>query len=63
MTIIKQTEWKLVREQTYKIASKFFIYLYIKLNDPSFVLIKATIQKRKIWKIQSKSLQRFTTVK
>ena len=39
------------------------LYLYIKLNDPNFVLIKATIQKRKIWKIKSKSLQRFTTVK
>ena len=26
---------------------KFFIYLYIKLNDPNYVLIKATIENLK----------------
>ena len=26
---------------------KFFIYLYVKLNDPNYVLIKATIENLK----------------
>ena len=47
MTINKQTEWKVGREITHKIASKFFIYLYIKLNDPNYLLIKATIENLK----------------
>ena len=32
---------------TYEIVSKLFIYLYIKLNDPNYVLIKATIDNLK----------------